>query len=326
MPGWGPWWSRRSEEGQGPRVLRHFLTLADLGPAQLRHLLSLAADLKRERLPRRDLAGKTVALLFEKPSLRTRVSFEVAVAELGGTSIFLGPAETQLGAREPLEDAARVLGRYVHALVVRTFGQERLETLAALSGVPVVNALSDREHPCQALADLLTLEERFGHLRGLVLAYVGDGNNVAHALLLAGALAGMEVRVATPPGYQPLPEVVERARALAASTGGKVLVTTSPTEAVEGADAVYTDVWASMGREAEAASRLPLFRPYQVNLDLLGLASPRAVFMHCLPAHRGEEVAGEVMESPRSVVFDQAENRLHTAKAVLLALMGEGRG
>ncbi len=307
---------------------KHFLTLAELEPEELRGLLSLAAELKRRRGTRKDLEGETVALVFEKPSLRTRVSFEVAVAELGGTSLFLGPAETQLGLREPLEDAARVLGRYVTGLVVRTFGQERLEILSALSGVPVINALSDREHPCQALADLLTLEERLGALKGLVLAYVGDGNNVAHALLLGGALAGMEVRVATPPGYTPLAEVVEMARALARKTGGKVMLTSSPREAVAGADAVYTDVWASMGREEEAAERRRVFRPYQVNEELMSYASARAVFMHCLPAHRGEEVAPEVLESERSVVFEQAENRLHTAKAVLLAVLkgalGEG--
>jgi ornithine carbamoyltransferase len=298
-------------------TLRHLLSSDDLSAAEQARLLDRAAAFKADRRPGTALAGRSVALLFEKPSTRTRVSFEVAVAELGGHPLVLPAAELQLGRGETLEDTARVLSRYVHALVVRTFAQERLERLARAATVPVVNALSDREHPCQALADLLTIRERLGRLAGVRVAYVGDGNNVAHSLLLAGARAGMHLVVACPPGYEPDADVVARAARRAAEAGGSVEVTEDPAAAVRGADVVYTDVWTSMGQEAEAAERRRVFAPYQVNAALVALAGPGALVLHCLPAHRGEEITDEVLDSPRSAVLDQAENRLHTAKAVL---------
>ncbi|MGH3441320.1 MAG: ornithine carbamoyltransferase [Nitriliruptorales bacterium] len=296
----------------------HFLSVTDLDAKELVALLDHADELKRNRGERRDdLAGRTVALIFEKPSTRTRVSFQVAVTELGGEPLPLSSAELHLGRGETIADTAAVLSRYVHAIVVRTFGQERVEELAAHATVPVVNALTDHEHPCQALADLRTVRAELGRLEGAVLAYVGDGNNVAHSLLLAGALTGLEVRVAHPPGYAPDDTVVRHARDL----GGDILVTEDPVEAVAGADAVYTDVWASMGQEDEAADRLRTFSDYQVTPELMGNAADGAIFLHCLPAHRGEEVAAAVIDGPASRVFDQAENRLHAQKALLLHLL-----
>jgi ornithine carbamoyltransferase len=308
----------------------HFLGVDDLDADQLIDLLDLADRLKADRARadggslHRALTGRTVALVFEKPSTRTRVSFQVAVAELGGHPLALSSAELQLGRGETIADTAAVLSRFVHAIVIRTFGQDRIVELAANATVPVVNALTDLEHPCQALADLQTLRAaRGGELTGSVLAYVGDGNNVAHSLLLAGALTGVEVRVAHPEGYAPDGGIVARARELAAASGSEVVITTDPVAAVTGAHAVYTDVWASMGQEAEAEARLAVFDPYRVTPELFAHADADAVFLHCLPAHRGEEVAAEVIDGPASRVFDQAENRLHAQKALLVRLLGE---
>jgi ornithine carbamoyltransferase len=296
---------------------RDFLSIDDVSAAELGALLDRAAALKADRGPSDVLAGKTVAMIFEKPSTRTRVSFEVAIAELGAHPLALSSAELQLGRGETIEDTGRVLSRYVHALVVRTFEQNRLERLARAASIPVLNALTDLEHPCQAVADLLTIRERKGSLSGVRLTYVGDGNNVAHSLLLAGALAGMHVTVATPPGYEPIPQIVKRAEEAASEAGGSVRVTTEAADAVRGADAVYTDVWASMGQEGEAAERRLIFAPYQLNSVLLARAADDVIVLHCLPAHREEEITGEVLDGPHSAVWDQAENRLHTQKALL---------
>jgi ornithine carbamoyltransferase len=300
---------------------RDFLSIDNLDADELAHLLDRAAAMKADRKPSKVLAGKTIAMVFEKPSTRTRISFEVGIAELGAHPLPLSSAELQLGRGETIEDTGRVLSRYVHGVVVRTFEQERLERLADAASIPVINALSDLEHPCQALADLLTIREKGGKLKGVRLTYVGDGNNVAHSLLLAGALAGMDVTVATPPGYEPIPQMVKRAAIIAESTGGSVEVTTDAVAAVTGTDVIYTDVWASMGQEAEAEERRLIFAPYQVNSVLLARAADGAIVLHCLPAHRGEEIADEVIDGPRSVVWDQAENRLHTQKALMEWLM-----
>jgi ornithine carbamoyltransferase len=269
------------------------------------------------------LAGKTIAMLFEKPSLRTRVSFEVGMRQLGGTAIYLSQSEVGLGQREPVQDIGRVLSRYVAGIVVRTYGQENLIDLAAASDVPVINALSDEEHPCQALADLLTIREKRGRLEGVRLAYVGDGNNVSTSLALAGAQAGMDFRIASPRGYELPPAVVEAARSWARKTGGSVETFTAPEDAVRDADVVYTDVWTSMGQESTRRQRLEAFTGYQVDLELMRIAKHDAVFMHDLPAHRGEETVDDVIEGPQSVVFDQAENRLHAQKALMALLMGD---
>jgi ornithine carbamoyltransferase len=301
----------------------HFLSVADLDATQLTDVLDLADELAATRGegPRHDLAGCTVAMIFEKPSTRTRVSFQVAVTELGGSPLPLSSAELQLGRGETIADTGAVLSRYVHGVVVRTFGQDRLDELAAAADVPVVNALTDLEHPCQALADLQTFRGVHGGFTGRCLAYVGDGNNVAHSLLLAGAIVGLSVSVGHPEGYAPDAGIVAQARALAASTGADITVTTDPIAAVTGADAVYTDVWASMGQEDEATERAALFEPYRVTSALFSHAADGAVFLHCLPAHRGEEVTAEVMDGPASRVFDQAENRLHAQKALLARLL-----
>ncbi len=310
------------------RFPEDLLSIDDLDAEQFTDLLNLGDQVKAARgtastAAHADaLAGRTVALVFEKPSTRTRVSFQVAVTELGGDPLPLSAAELQLGRGETIADTGAVLSRYVHGIVVRTFGQDRLDELADAADVPVVNALTDLEHPCQALADLQTLREaRGGAVTGSVLTYVGDGNNVAHSLLLAGALAGVEVRVAHPEGYAPDAGVVARARTLAEASGTEVVVTTDAVAAVTGAHAVYTDVWASMGQEAEADARLEVFQPYQVTPELFAHAAEDAIFLHCLPAHRGEEVAAEVIDGPSSRVWDQAENRLHAQKAVLLRLL-----
>jgi ornithine carbamoyltransferase len=260
-------------------------------------------------------------MIFEKPSLRTRVTFEVGMASLGGTAIFLDHAEAHLGERESVPDVGRSLSRWVHGIVARVFSQEALETLAAYATVPVVNALSDVYHPCQALCDFFTIEEKFGSASGLKMAYVGDGNNVCHSLMVAGARVGAHVRIATPAGYEPDAKIVAAARRDAAATRGTIELFRAPEEAVSGAQAVYTDVWASMGQESETAARAAIFAPYQVNAKLMSQAASDALFLHCLPAHRGSEVTDEVMESPRSIVFDEAENRLHVQKAILLTLL-----
>jgi ornithine carbamoyltransferase len=295
----------------------------DVSPAELASLLDLADTTKAE--PERHataLSGRSVAMIFEKPSTRTRVSFEVAISSTGAHPVVLSGAELQLGRGETIEDTGRVLSRYVDAIVLRTFGQERLEFLAAAASVPVINALSDFEHPCQCLADLMTIRERKGHLSGLTLAYLGDGNNVAHSLLLGGALSGMRVRVATPPGYEPIPQVMGRAEEIAEETGGAVEVLTDPADAAKGADVLYTDVWASMGQEGEEGERTLVFRQYQLNQGVVDLAGPDVVVLHCLPAHRGMEITSEVLDGPHSAVWDQAENRLHTQRALLLSLVG----
>ena len=305
--------------------MTHLLTLNELDTADLDALLAQARQLKRSRQagapPSQLLAGKTVALLFEKPSLRTRVSFEVAVRELGGDSLYLSPQEVGLGARESIADVARVLSAYVHAVVLRTFHHAVVEEFARHATIPVINGLTDRHHPCQALADVLTIAEHFGSPAGKTLAYVGDGNNVAHSLIQAAAKAGMRIRVATPPGYEPDAAVLDAAWRDAARTGAQLAVMHDAEEAVAGADALYTDVWTSMGQESERALRHTVFAPYRVDARLLALAHPDAIVMHPLPAHRGEEVTGEVLDGPQSRVFTQAENRLHVQKAVLRMLM-----
>jgi ornithine carbamoyltransferase len=291
----------------------------DLTSDELRSLLDLAALVKRS--PRdyaHSLDGKSIALLFEKPSLRTRLTFELAIKQLGGDSLF---TEGPVGVREPLKDVARNLDRWVNGIVARVFSQATIEGLAQWSGVPVINALSDLFHPCQALADMQTIRERFGGLAGLKLAFVGDGNNVAHSLMLCAPRLGMDFALACPPGYLPNPDIVAHAQGLAAVAGVSLDITHGPEEALAGAHAVYTDVWASMGQEQEGAIRRRAFRDYQVNDALFALARPDAIFMHCLPAKRGEEVSDSIMESGRSAVFDQAENRLHAQKALLLMLL-----
>ena len=300
---------------------RDYLTVDSLSSEELTKVLDLADELKRDRRPRSDLAGKSIGMIFEKPSTRTRISFEVGITELGAHAVILNASELQLGRGETVEDTAAVLSRYLHGLVVRTFAQSRLETLASAGTIPVINALSDFSHPCQALADLQTIREHRGSLAGLKLAYFGDGNNVAHSLLKAGALAGMHVAVASPAGYEPIPQVVTAAEDIAQRTGGQITCTADPIEAAADADVVYTDVWASMGQEGEASARMMLFRPFQVNSHVTESAKPDALVMHCLPAHRGEEIAADVIDGPNSVVFDQAENRLHSQKALLLFLL-----
>lgn len=298
------------------------LTGMELNPSQVRELYHLAADVKvRPDRYRGALAGRFLALIFEKPSLRTRVAYEVGIAGLGGGSVFLDHTSTRLGQREPIRDVSKNLERWVHAIVARVFAQESLDELAAHARIPVINALSDRFHPCQALCDFFTLEERFGNLRGLKFAYVGDGNNMCHSLLSVGARVGAYVRVATPPGYEPHAAIVAESKRVARETRGKIEILRSPEEAVADAQAVYTDVWASMGQEEQAAAREVSFSGYQVTEELFSLAAPDALFMHCLPAHRGLEVAEGVIDSTRSIIYDQAENRLHVQKAILLTLL-----
>lgn len=302
---------------------RDLVTGNEFSSAQIRELFHLAASVKvRPERYRSALAGRFLALIFEKPSLRTRVTFEVGMASLGGAAVFLDHQGSRLGVRESVPDVARNLERWVHGIVARTFSQSTIEELATHAAIPVINALSDRFHPCQALADFFTLEKHFHNLKGLTLAYVGDGNNVCHSLLLTAARLGVHLRVATPKGYEPDAAVVAEARRAAHDTRAKIEILHDPAEAVAGAQAVYTDVWASMGQEAEAAAREKIFAPYQVNKALFALAAPDAVFLHCLPAHRGSEVTAAVIDSPRSLVYEQAENRLHVQKAILLTLLG----
>jgi ornithine carbamoyltransferase len=300
---------------------KDLLSVADLSSEDIRLLIQEAINLKARGWFSL-LSGKTLALLFEKPSLRTRVSFEIAMRQLGGEAIYLSPAEVGLGKRESVSDVARVLGRYVDAITARTFSHQTLEMLANYCRVPVINALSDLEHPCQALADLLTIYEKKGKLKCLTLAYVGDGNNVAHSLMLAASLTGVNFRIASPPGYQVQETILNLAKGYAADSGSEIFCAEEPQLAVKGADVVYTDVWASMGQEAEADQRRQVFADYQVNDRLLSLAKEDAIFMHCLPAHREDEVTEIVLEGPKSVVFDQAENRLHIQKAVLAVMLG----
>jgi ornithine carbamoyltransferase len=304
-------------------VTRHFLRDDDLTPAEQAEVLDLAAQLKVQRYAFKPLAGpRPVAVIFEKPSLRTRVSFEAGIAELGGHPLVIDAQTTHFARGETIEDAAAVLSRYVSAIVIRTFADKRIRDLADGSRVPVVNALTDGFHPCQLLADLLTVRERLGGTAGTSLAYVGDAaNNMSHSYLLAGATAGMHVRVAGPVGFDPDPGVVERAATIAKETGGSVRCLRDPFEAAAGVDVIATDTWTSMGQEHDGVDRVTPFLPYQVNARLLGAAAPGAIVLHCLPAHRGEEVTDEVMDGPASAVFDQAENRLHAQKALLMWLL-----
>jgi ornithine carbamoyltransferase len=301
---------------------KDLLSIADLDRKEIEDLIKQARRMKqKEASPL--LAGKTLALLFEKPSLRTRVSFEMAIYQLGGHCIYLSPEEVGLGKREPAADVARVLSRYVDGIAARTFSQETLHILAGHSSVPVINALSDLEHPCQALSDLLTIYEKKGRLPGLTLAFIGDGNNVANSLLLSACLLGMNFRLASPPGYEIKGEVLKQGEKFAALSGSRIQLISDPHEAAKDADVIYTDVWVSMGQEAEAKKRRLSFSGYQVGNKLLSLAKRDVVFMHPLPAHHGEEISAGLLDDPRSIVFDQAENRLNLQKALLVKLLSK---
>ena len=302
--------------------MNHLLTLHELTVAEVDEIFALTAEVKSH--PEKfatALAGKTLGMIFQKSSTRTRVSFEVGMYQLGGSALFLSAGDIQLGRGETIEDTAKVLSRYVDAVMIRTFDHQDVRDLATFGTIPIINGLDDLVHPCQALADLFTLRERAGELAGRKIAYVGDGNNVAHSLLYAGAKAGVNVSIACPTGYAPNPDVFEAARSDAAETGAILEVVHEPAAAVRDADAVYTDVWASMGQEAEQAKRVADFAGYQVTEELMAAAKETAIFMHCLPAHRGEEVAAAVIDGPQSAVFDEAENRLHAQKAVLVKLL-----
>ncbi|MFH7029290.1 MAG: ornithine carbamoyltransferase [Heteroscytonema crispum UTEX LB 1556] len=298
---------------------RDLLSLADFSSTEVQELLQMAAQLKSQQLKLR--CNKVLGLLFSKASTRTRVSFTVAMYQLGGQVIDLNPNVTQVSRGEPVQDTARVLDRYLDILAIRTFAQQELETFANYAKIPVINALTDLEHPCQVLADLMTIQECFGTLAGLTLTYVGDGNNVANSLMLGCALVGMNVRIAIPNGYEPDAGVTEKARAIAANKT-EVILTDDPEVATKGAHVLYTDVWASMGQEAQADNRMPIFQPYQISEPLLSLADPEAIVLHCLPAHRGEEITEAVIEGSQSRVWDQAENRMHAQKALLASILG----
>jgi ornithine carbamoyltransferase len=308
-------------------LTRHFLRDDDLSPEEQAEVLELAAELKKDPFGRRSLEGpRGVAVIFDKNSTRTRFSFEMGIAQLGGHAVVVDSRSTQLGRSETLQDTAKVLSRYVDAIVWRTFGQDRLDTMAVTATVPVINALSDEFHPCQVLADLQTIAERKGSLRGLRLSYFGDGaNNMAHSLLLGGVTAGVHVTVAAPEGFAPAPALVAAARQRAEGTGASVTVTADPDAAAKGADVVVTDTWTSMGQEDDGLDRVKPFRPFQVNERLVGLADSEAIVLHCLPAHRGDEITDEVMDGPASAVWDEAENRLHAQKALLVWLLERSR-
>ncbi len=304
-------------------MIRHLLRVTDFSAAEIRHVFQVAARCKaNRRVVNTQLKQQIIALVFQKPSVRTRVSFEVAARHLGGSAIYLGPEDVQLATREPIKDVARTLSRYVEAIVIRTFGHQDAEEFARYASVPVINGLSDLHHPCQALTDLFTVYERFGTLKGVTIGYVGDGNNVLHSLAEGAALLGVNLTVAAPKGYVPHRGIWAEAMARAKSHRVRLTLTHDPKAAARGADVLYTDVWTSMGQERERELRLKAFRGFQINRQLLALAKPRCVVMHCLPAHRGEEIADDVIESRRSIVFDQAENRLHVQKAILLQLLG----
>jgi len=298
---------------------RDLLSIADLNQQEIRTILDLAADLKSGK--KQFQTNKTLGLLFYKASTRTRVSFSVAMYQLGGNVIDLNPSRTQVGRGEPLQDTARVLDRYLDILAIRTFAQEDIQTFADYSDIPIINALTDLEHPCQILADLQTIEESFGSLEGITMTYLGDGNNVAHSLLLGGVLMGMNVRIATPEGYEPNKDIIKQAQALAKKSE-QVVITHNAKEAVENTQVLYTDVWASMGQEEESATREPIFQPYQINEELLGIADKSAIVLHCLPAYRGKEITEEVMEGNQSRIWDEAENRMHVQKALMACLLG----
>jgi ornithine carbamoyltransferase len=305
---------------------RDLLTLAELSTDELWHILNIAKELKdewREGHNQPILMGKTLGMLFQKPSLRTRVSFEVGMLQLGGEALYLSPSEIQLGKRESVEDVARVLSRYVDCIMARVFAHQDVVTLAAFSEVPVINGLSDHSHPCQGLADLLTILERKGVLRGLKLAWVGDGNNVLTSLLFGGAKVGMDISAATPPGYEPAGDVAEAAFRFAEESGSEIEIGNDPSSAVEGADVIYTDTWTSMGQEAEQEQRRRDFATFQINAGLVAKADPEAIVMHCLPAHRGEEITDGVADGPHSALFDQAENRMHAQKGLLAVMLAK---
>ncbi len=312
-----------STSGVAKVITQHdFLTIKDFTPEQIRHLLDLARRIKAKPDDYREsLKGKGLAMIFEKPSLRTRVTFDVGIHQLGGFSVYLSPAEINLGKRESVYDVAKNLERMVQGIMIRTFAHEIVEKMAEYASIPIINGLTDYSHPCQAMADYLTIMESKGRVAGLRVVFVGDGNNVAHSLMFVGAQLGAHVWVATPNGYEPDAKALDWARRRAEQTGGSCIATNDASEAVSGADVVYTDVWASMGQESEAEKKNKAFQQYQVNGKLFGKAKNDAIFMHCLPAHRGMEVTDEVIDSPRSVVFQEAENRLHAQKAIMLELM-----
>jgi len=306
-----------------PLVNRNLLSIDDFTAEEIAHILAAAGKLKSEPTAVDRLArGQTLAMVFEKPSLRTRVTFEVAMTQMGGHAVYLAPSDIGLGTRESVKDVARCLSRWCQAIMARTFAHDTVVELAEHASIPVINALSDREHPCQALADFLALIEHKAPLAGRKLAYVGDGNNVVHSLMLLAAKVGTHFSIACPEGYEPLPEIVARSHKIAAVTGVRIEIERDPVKAVAGADAVYTDVWTSMGQESERQERLRVFPPYQLNAALLRQAKPNAVVMHDMPAHRGEEITDEVLDGPQSIVLDQAENRLHAQKAVLALVLG----
>ncbi|MCI4445829.1 MAG: ornithine carbamoyltransferase [Candidatus Aminicenantes bacterium] len=301
---------------------KDFITIHDLSIYEFHEIMDLTDKMKKNPGKYRQvLKDKILAMIFQKPSLRTRMTFEVGMLQLGGEAVYLAPSDIQMGTRESVQDIGKNLERWVDGIMIRTFGHNIIEELAKSTSIPVINALTDLLHPCQAMADFFTLREKKGSFAGLKLAYVGDGNNVCHSLMLAAAKAGMKISVGTPPGYEPKAEIVAWAKEDGKDTGFELTITNDPAEAVRGADAVYTDVWASMGQEAEKEARKKIFAPYQVNKELFSLAKPEAYFMHCLPAHRGEEVTDEVIDSPNSIVYDQAENRLHVQKVIMMLLM-----
>ncbi|HOE13456.1 MAG TPA: ornithine carbamoyltransferase [Candidatus Saccharicenans sp.] len=303
---------------------KDFITIHELSRYEFNEILDLTTKMKKNPEKYRSvLKDKILAMIFQKPSLRTRMTFEVGMLQLGGEAIYLAPSDIQMGSRESVRDIGKNLERWVDGIMIRTFGHHIIIELAESTRIPVINALTDLLHPCQAMADLFTLLEKKGSLAGLKLAYVGDGNNVAHSLMLAAAKAGMKMAVATPPGYEPKKEIIDWAREDGQGTDFELTITHDPVEAVSEADAVYTDVWASMGQEAEKEIRKKIFSPYQVNRELFSKAKPGAYFMHCLPAHRGEEVTDEIIDSPNSIVYDQAENRLHVQKVIMMNLMGK---
>jgi len=318
-------YSNATQKAPAPRPLvsRDLISVRDFSPEEIKWLFHLTALVKKKPADFRDaLAGKQLVLFFEKASLRTRLTFEAGMASMGGAAFFVDQTQSRLYEREPLCDVAHNVERWVHAVVLRTFEHQTVVEMARHASIPVINALSNVEHPCQAFADFFTLQEKFGDLSKVRLAYMGDGNNVAHSLMLAAASVGAKLTIATPAGYAPQDDITQAAKKIAARTGAEIEIMEDPAAAVAGADAVYTDVWTSMGQEAEQAERAQIFAAYQVNEALMAQAAPHAVFMHCLPAHRGEEVTADVIDSARSVVFDQAENRMHVQKAILLLLLG----
>lgn len=302
--------------------MKDFISIKDLEPRQINEILSLTKEVKDNKEKFKDsLKGKTFALIFQKPSNRTRVSFAVGIFQMGGLGIYLGPDELSVGVRESIEDVAKTLSRYVDAIIFRTFAHDNVLKMAQASGVPVINALSDLEHPCQALADIYTIREKLGGFKPRTLAYIGDGNNVAHSLLYAASKVGLNINIASPKGYQPDKDVIKQSEGFASLSGAEINISSDPFSACRGVDIVYTDVWTSMGEEAQAGKRRKIFKGFQVNEKLISNAKPSCMIMHCLPAHRGEEITADLLDSRRSIVFDQAENRLHAQKAILLTLM-----